>query len=295
MTGRPSTVSRPKVASAPWQACWPHPSAAMTGHEVALTCAGRTDAGVHASAQVVHADLDGEVVRKWAKRQPGPGTLLERLGRSLSRQLGPAVAVLEARVAPGGLRRPPLGRRPALPLQPVTHALARSTAAALFVARARPARSCRHARGRRRLLGRARLLGLLPASRRVSRRRSSAVCCRSTGRRHPATSVCGAWRSRRTPSATRWSARSSGRSWAWGRDVSRLARCSPPSVAATGRAPASPPPSRTLPGGGEIPREPCSGRNVATRRRRLGRRSPVSGRLAVGPGVFYRGALALAR
>jgi len=75
---------------------------AMAGNEVALTCAGRTDAGVHASAQVVHADLDEAVVRKWAKRQPGPGTLLERLGRSLSRQLGPAVAVLEARVAPEG-------------------------------------------------------------------------------------------------------------------------------------------------------------------------------------------------
>jgi tRNA pseudouridine38-40 synthase len=75
---------------------------AMAGRDVPLTCAGRTDAGVHASAQVVHADLDEAVVRKGAKRQPGPGTVLERLGRSLSRQLGPAVAVLEARVAPEG-------------------------------------------------------------------------------------------------------------------------------------------------------------------------------------------------
>ena len=74
----------------------------MAGHEVSLTCAGRTDTGVHALAQVVHADLDERVVAKWATREPEPGMLLERLGRSLSRQLGPAVAVIEARVAPDG-------------------------------------------------------------------------------------------------------------------------------------------------------------------------------------------------
>ncbi len=59
----------------------------MAGHEVSLTCAGRTDTGVHALAQVVHADLDERVVAKWAAREPEPGMLLERLGRSLSRQL----------------------------------------------------------------------------------------------------------------------------------------------------------------------------------------------------------------
>ncbi len=74
----------------------------MAGHEVSLTCAGRTDAGVHASAQVVHADLDETIVTKWAAGEPEPGMVLERLGRSLSRQLGPAVAVIEARVAPEG-------------------------------------------------------------------------------------------------------------------------------------------------------------------------------------------------
>jgi tRNA pseudouridine38-40 synthase len=74
----------------------------MAGHEVVVTCAGRTDAGVHALGQVVHADVDEAVVATWAEREPEPGMVLERLGRSLSRQLGSAVAVLEARVAPGG-------------------------------------------------------------------------------------------------------------------------------------------------------------------------------------------------
>ena len=74
----------------------------MAGHEVSLTCAGRTDAGVHAQGQVVHTDLEEAIVAKWAEHEPGPGTLLERLGRSLSHQVGPAVAVIEARVAPDG-------------------------------------------------------------------------------------------------------------------------------------------------------------------------------------------------
>ena len=74
----------------------------MASHEVSLTCAGRTDAGVHALGQVVHADLDETIVAKWATREPEPGMLLKRLGQSLSHQLGSAVAVIEARVAPDG-------------------------------------------------------------------------------------------------------------------------------------------------------------------------------------------------
>jgi tRNA pseudouridine38-40 synthase len=62
-----------------------------------IVCAGRTDAGVHATAQVVHVDLpspmpggrDGEL---------GPAELL----RSLNRQLGDDVAVLDARVVEPG-------------------------------------------------------------------------------------------------------------------------------------------------------------------------------------------------
>src|ERR1017187_2405509 len=51
----------------------------MAGHEVTLTCAGRTDTGVHALGQVVHADLDEEVLEKWAGRELRAAMLLERL------------------------------------------------------------------------------------------------------------------------------------------------------------------------------------------------------------------------
>jgi tRNA pseudouridine38-40 synthase len=76
--------------------------ASMAGHEVSVTCAGRTDTGVHAQRQVVHADVDEAMVAHWAGREPRAGTVLQKLPRSLSRQLGPAAAVLEARVAPEG-------------------------------------------------------------------------------------------------------------------------------------------------------------------------------------------------
>jgi tRNA pseudouridine38-40 synthase len=61
--------------------------------EVALTCAGRTDAGVHARGQVVHADLDS--------LPDGDGSM-ERLARRLNGVLDADVRVLRAREAPAG-------------------------------------------------------------------------------------------------------------------------------------------------------------------------------------------------
>jgi tRNA pseudouridine38-40 synthase len=52
-----------------------------------LTCAGRTDAGVHAWGQVVHVDLPA-------------GTDLERLHRSLLKLCGPRIVVREVAVVP---------------------------------------------------------------------------------------------------------------------------------------------------------------------------------------------------
>ena len=66
-----------------------------------LTCAGRTDAGVHARGQVVHVDLPAALptVREGAARRPmEPADLV----RSLNRQLAPAVVVRRAEPAPAG-------------------------------------------------------------------------------------------------------------------------------------------------------------------------------------------------
>jgi len=74
--------------------------ARVLGHPVALTCAGRTDAGVHAWGQVVHLDT--------AVAEPD----LAALQRSVNALLRPAVVVREAAVAPPGFdaRRSATGR-----------------------------------------------------------------------------------------------------------------------------------------------------------------------------------------
>jgi tRNA pseudouridine38-40 synthase len=68
-------------------------------YPVELTCAGRTDAGVHAWGQVVSLDV-------------AIGADLERLQRSLNKMLGPTVVVRDAAWAPEGFdaRRSALSR-----------------------------------------------------------------------------------------------------------------------------------------------------------------------------------------
>jgi tRNA pseudouridine38-40 synthase len=69
-----------------------------------LTCAGRTDTGVHAQDQVVHVDLPASIAS---------GLDPEVLLRSCNRQLGPAIVVREAGPAPSGFdaRRSATARR----------------------------------------------------------------------------------------------------------------------------------------------------------------------------------------
>ncbi len=63
--------------------------ARVARHRVDLTCAGRTDAGVHARGQVVHADVRA-------------GVDLRRLQKSLNSMLGPSIVVRSAEIAPEG-------------------------------------------------------------------------------------------------------------------------------------------------------------------------------------------------
>ncbi len=61
--------------------------AALAGHPVRVVCAGRTDAGVHATAQVVHFDTSAQrPLQAWV--------------RGVNARLPEAVAVLDARLAP---------------------------------------------------------------------------------------------------------------------------------------------------------------------------------------------------
>jgi len=63
--------------------------AALAGHPVRVACAGRTDAGVHASAQVVHFDTSAQrPLQAWV--------------RGVNARLPNAVAVLDARFVPAG-------------------------------------------------------------------------------------------------------------------------------------------------------------------------------------------------
>jgi tRNA pseudouridine38-40 synthase len=64
-----------------------------TRSTISLTCAGRTDAGVHALDQVVHFDLPADL---------SAGLDPAAVVKSCNSQLGPAIVVREAEVAPPG-------------------------------------------------------------------------------------------------------------------------------------------------------------------------------------------------
>jgi len=72
----------------------------VVGHGVEIVCAGRTDAGVHATGQVVHADVRADVD-------------LDRLQRSVNAMVGPQVVVRDVGRAPEGFdaRRSARSRR----------------------------------------------------------------------------------------------------------------------------------------------------------------------------------------
>lgn len=68
---------------------------ALLGPPVATVAAGRTDRGVHASAQVLHADVDPTDARRRARLDD-----LELLRARLGHVLGPEIAVLAVREVP---------------------------------------------------------------------------------------------------------------------------------------------------------------------------------------------------
>ena len=81
--------------------------------ELSLTCAGRTDTGVHALTQVVHLDVTEEELLRSGESHLEPGRELAGLARSLTTQLRPHIVVYKAAVAPPGFdaRRSALARR----------------------------------------------------------------------------------------------------------------------------------------------------------------------------------------
>src|SRR3546814_15502085 len=68
--------------------------------EARVTCAGRTDAGVHARGQVLHLDVDDEVITRSAGRSQDPP--LDALARRVNGILPLDVRVRRTSQAPPG-------------------------------------------------------------------------------------------------------------------------------------------------------------------------------------------------
>ena len=139
----------------------------VTRSSVAVTCAGRTDAGVHALDQVVHFDVPARLSATLDPRS---------LVKSCNSQLGPAIVVREAAPAPEGFdaRHSATARRYRYLV--VNAPAPDPLLARPGLARVGPARPPFDGRRRRRPARRARLPGLLPAD-----PRNRARLSRSTG------------------------------------------------------------------------------------------------------------------